>query len=82
MLPVRRHTFSHFQLDISPVYVQLGSHASVIADADRLAWYDPRWPGRLGIAAPIARIIREIGALGLPAGPGIVRTSTERGASR
>jgi A/G-specific adenine glycosylase len=82
MLPVRRHTFSHFQLDISPVYAQLGSQASVIADADRLAWYDPRRPRRLGIAAPIARIIREIGVLDLPAGPGTVRSSTKRGASR
>ncbi|MCB2263972.1 MAG: A/G-specific adenine glycosylase [Candidatus Thiosymbion ectosymbiont of Robbea hypermnestra] len=60
MLPVRRHTFSHFLLDIGPLRVELPSDATAIADTDRALWRDPRRPGTLGLAAPIARILREI----------------------
>jgi A/G-specific adenine glycosylase len=59
-LTVRRHTFSHFQLNIIPLQVQLGTESAVIADDNRIAWRDPRQPGELGFAAPIARILREI----------------------
>lgn len=59
-LPVRRHTFSHFRLDIEPLLVELGSEPRLIADDDRVTWYDPRRPIAVGMAAPIARILQEI----------------------
>lgn len=59
-LPVRRHTFSHFLLDIRPLQVELESESGVIADDDRALWCDPRRPNAVGLAAPIARILREI----------------------
>jgi len=60
MLPARRHTFSHFLLDIRPLRVELQSWPQVIADGDQTLWCDPRQPIALGLAAPVARILREI----------------------
>jgi A/G-specific adenine glycosylase len=59
-LPVRRHTFSHFHLDISPLHVVLQSEAGQVAEGGRAAWCDPERPTPVGLAAPIARILREI----------------------
>jgi len=59
-LPVRRHTFSHFHLDITPLRVELPHGSAVIADSGRGAWCDPHRPGTLGVAAPVARILREL----------------------
>jgi A/G-specific adenine glycosylase len=58
----RRHTFSHFHLDIHPLRVELASEPKAIAEGNRLIWYDPGRPSPVGLAAPIARILREITA--------------------
>jgi len=58
-LAVRRHTFSHFHLDIRPIRVELLSEPGSIAD-DRAIWCDPQQPGELGLAAPVSKILREI----------------------
>lgn len=60
VLPARRHTFSHFLLDIRPLQVELQSESEAVADVDRAFWCDPRRPSTVGLAAPIARILREI----------------------
>ena len=60
MLPVRRHTFSHFLLDIRPLRIELQSEPQAIADGDRALWLDLRRPIALGLAAPVVRILREI----------------------
>jgi A/G-specific adenine glycosylase len=58
----RRHTFSHFHLDILPLRVELASEPTAIAEGNQLIWYDPRRPSPVGLAAPIARILREVTA--------------------
>jgi len=58
----RRHTFSHFHLDIHPLRVELASEPTAIAEGNQLIWYDPRRPSPVGLAAPIARILREVTA--------------------
>ena len=60
MLPARHHTFSHLLLDIRPLRVELQSEPQAIADGDRALWCDPRQPIALGLAKPVARILREI----------------------
>jgi A/G-specific adenine glycosylase len=59
MLPPRRHTFSHFHLDIQPLAVQLGDMPAAVADDDGLRWADPATPGALGLPAPIRRLLDE-----------------------
>jgi len=63
MLPVRRHTFSHFSLNIEPLRVDLPSEPKAITDTDRAFWCDPQRPSMVGLAAPIARILREIAVI-------------------
>ena len=60
MLPPRRHTFSHFQLDIQPLVARLNAAPTVIADNGARAWVDPATPGGIGLPAPIRRLLHEI----------------------
>ena len=59
-LASRRHTFSHFHLDIEPVEILLNQPGcAVLEDGERL-WYNPRKPESVGLAAPVARLLDEI----------------------
>ena len=52
-----RHSFSHYDLDISPLVVHLDSESSKVAEGNGTTWYrlsdDP--PG--GVAAPVQKLI-------------------------
>ena len=52
-----RHSFSHYDLDISPIVVHLDVESSKVADDDRATWYrlSDTPPG--GIAAPVQKLI-------------------------
>ena len=56
--PVRRHTFSHFHLDITPLEIQVAQRDAVM-EADSRLWYNPAQPDVCGLAAPVARLIEE-----------------------
>ena len=58
MLPPRRHTLSHFQLEIEPLAVQLETRPRRVADADSLVWQNLDGTATLGLAAPIARLLQ------------------------
>jgi A/G-specific adenine glycosylase len=60
MLRVRRHTFSHFHLDITPFHVPLTGASSVIGDVLAAIWYHPSQAVSLGLAAPVTRLLREV----------------------
>ncbi|UTW44984.1 A/G-specific adenine glycosylase [bacterium SCSIO 12696] len=55
----QRHTFSHYHLDYTPVYVQVNA-ASQAMDAQRQVWYNPANELTLGTAAPIAKILNAL----------------------
>lgn len=59
-LPRRRHRFTHFCLDISPVEILLQQPGCRLADVDKLLWHDPARPVRGGYAAPVRRLLEEI----------------------
>lgn len=58
-LPPRRHTFSHFHLEIRPLEIPLAASGCRLADGDRMVWYNPRQPDRLGLAAPVSRLLHQ-----------------------
>ncbi len=60
-----RHTFSHYHLDITPVYIVTQRQPLPIADNDRLLWYRS---GRdnVGLAAPTTRLLKGIEELTSP----------------
>ena len=55
-----RHSFSHYDLDISPVLVRLGATSRKVADSDDATWHrlDEVPPG--GIAAPVRKLINTL----------------------
>lgn len=67
-MPQRRHTFSHFHLDILPVRARVNNPNRRVMDGDEWVWYNLRQPDNRGLAAPIARILREIGGNALDNG--------------
>ncbi len=61
-LPVRRHTFSHFRLDIEPVRARIKNPKRRVMDGEEWVWYNLSQPDNRGLAAPIARILQELEA--------------------
>jgi len=58
-----RHTFSHYHLDITPVVVRLARAADGIEEGKQRLWYDPMAPPRIGLAAPVARLLATLTTL-------------------
>ncbi len=57
------HTFSHFQLHITPVLVELNSFPNNIVTEDNQRWFDILAPIEVGLAAPTQKIVNEIKSL-------------------
>jgi len=56
----RRHTFSHFHFDITPLEIRVNNPNDRVMDADSLVWYKLADPDVRGLAAPVARILDEL----------------------
>jgi A/G-specific adenine glycosylase len=54
--PELRHTFSHFHLDIEPLWVEVEPVAASIMEGQEAIWYNNGDQGR-GLAAPVARLL-------------------------
>jgi A/G-specific adenine glycosylase len=54
----RAHAFTHFDLDITPLEVRVRGAEK---RSSRALWYNPAAPRRLGLAAPVTALIRELG---------------------
>ena len=61
-LPVRRHSFSHFHLDIHPLVCRARSHAADWVNDRQTKWYDLDNPSELGLAAPVSLLVDELKA--------------------
>ncbi len=71
MLPPRRHSFTHFHLDIDAALLHLANNRvnnratdsaatpARLGDQPTAAWVDPGAPGNLGLPAPIARLLAD-----------------------
>jgi len=58
--PARRHTFSHFHLDMHPVEIRLERPGLRALDGDTTVWYKPDDPDARGLAAPIKTLLAEL----------------------
>ncbi|KAA6046547.1 A/G-specific adenine glycosylase [Pantoea sp. Bo_7] len=54
-----RHTFSHFHLDIVPMWLAEPSAGSLMDEAGGL-WYNLAQPPSVGLAAPVERLLHEL----------------------
>jgi A/G-specific adenine glycosylase len=59
-LPARRHTFTHFHLDIQPKHILLEKPGYQVLDGDHYVWYNLVQPDERGLAAPVKRLLEEI----------------------
>ncbi|WP_295541273.1 A/G-specific adenine glycosylase [uncultured Thiohalocapsa sp.] len=57
MLAARRHSFTHFHLDIDAALLRLPATSDRVGDAPGSRWVDPMQPGDLGLPAPIRRLL-------------------------
>jgi A/G-specific adenine glycosylase len=56
----RRHSFSHFHLEITPVLIFVKNPTDRLMDAGAQVWYNLSQPDDRGLAAPVLRILQEI----------------------
>jgi A/G-specific adenine glycosylase len=61
--PAQRHSFTHFHLDITPLYARLKTTDLTVLAQDRAVWYNTRSPDHRGLAAPVQRLLTEFGRL-------------------
>ena len=54
---VLRHGFSHYQLDITPLRVEVKQSTDAVMDAGRYVWYNTHQPDARGLAAPVRRLL-------------------------
>jgi A/G-specific adenine glycosylase len=56
-----RHTFSHFHMDITPLFVTVNIKYKVLTENDEIFWCSPNRLPQIGLAAPIKKILLLIG---------------------
>ena len=56
-----RHTFSHFHLDIVPMWLRVHSFSSCMDEGNAL-WYNLGQPPSVGLAAPVERLLQQLRA--------------------
>ena len=52
-----RHTFSHFHLDITPVYASVINESPLIMEQADSVWYNTSKPDSRGLAAPVKKLL-------------------------
>lgn len=62
--PARRHTFSHFHLEMHPVEIRLDSEGLVGVEEPGRVWYNPAAPDARGLAAPVRRMLAALAGKG------------------
>jgi len=58
---VVRHSFTHFDLEMTPVEARLSVTTARLMDGDGWLWYNRNEPAVVGLAAPVARLLERIG---------------------
>jgi len=55
-----RHVFTHFELDIEPIRLDLPRVPATVADDDHRAWFDLNQPIQVGLAAPVSKLLKKL----------------------
>lgn len=61
--PVLRHTFTHFHLDLLPLLARVEKFDRVAMEQADQVWYNNAQPDRIGLAAPVARLLARLQAV-------------------
>lgn len=59
-LTPRRHTFSHYHLDYTPLLIQCQNPINFVLEANQRVWYNEQQIGQLGLPAPIKNLLTSL----------------------
>ena len=59
LLPIRRHTFSHYHLDYSVLQLNLAQPILKVAETKHAGWYNFREVQQVGLPAPVNRLLQQ-----------------------
>jgi A/G-specific adenine glycosylase len=57
-LATKRHTFSHYHLDYTPLLVKAENPINIVMEAGQTVWYKAEQLNKLGLAAPIKQLLQ------------------------
>lgn len=57
-----RHSFSHYHLDISPISAEARTIEQAVMASDQRVWYKSRQTDKLGLPAPVKRLLEQASA--------------------
>lgn len=60
--PKRRHSFSHFHLDITPIPARAVGGTDQMMENAETVWYNVRRPDQRGFSAPVKRLLEQLKA--------------------
>jgi len=58
-LATKRHTFSHYHLDYTPLLVQSDNPINFVMEANQTVWYKAEQLNKLGLATPIKLLLQQ-----------------------
>jgi A/G-specific adenine glycosylase len=61
--PVVRHSFTHFQLEITPLLAGIGSEAALVMEGTERVWYNTTQAAERGLAAPVKKLLQKFSGL-------------------
>lgn len=60
LLPTKRHTFSHFHLDYTPLWVSAEMNTSIVMEPTHSIWYKLGTGKQPALAAPVMQLLQQI----------------------
>ncbi len=58
--PTFKHIFSHFQLNITPIHIQVDQWPHKVMDSSNAVWYKLHNPPARGLASPVKRLLQKL----------------------
>ena len=55
----KRHTFSHYHLDYSPLLINANNTTNFVMESEQMLWYNAEQIRELGLATPIKNLLQE-----------------------
>jgi A/G-specific adenine glycosylase len=55
----QRHTFSHYHLDYTPLFIETNSAMDFVHETDRVTWHNTQHIKQLGLATPIKHLLQQ-----------------------
>jgi A/G-specific adenine glycosylase len=55
----QRHTFSHYHLNYTPLFIETNNAMDFVQETDRTAWHNTQQINEIGLAAPIKNLLQQ-----------------------